>query len=276
MTAQPVVTAQPAVAVPAPAPAPAPVTVPVPVPSPVTVAVPVRDLDPGPATHAAAGGARWRLLARTAGELLLTAAAVVLLLAGYQVWGRTTLIGAQQDRLDNQLARAWGNPTVATATPVASPDPTDPLPGSAIGRLYIPRLHLRWVVVEGVAPRQIRYSPGHYPGTALPGEVGNFAVAGHREPGMFWDLDRVQAGDTLIVETRSYWYLYRVFQNQIVAPKAVEVVAPVPNRPGQRPIDRDLTLTTCNPKWDDLQRLVVHAALVSVQPHDTRPAQAWS
>jgi Sortase domain len=57
------------------------------------------------------------------------------------------------------------------------------LRGTAIGRLYLPRLHLHWVVVEGVALADIRYAPGHYPGTALPGDPGNFAVAGHRLPG---------------------------------------------------------------------------------------------
>jgi len=217
-----------------------------------------------------------RTIARTAGEILVTAAAVALLLAGYEVWGRTGLIGAQQNRLDSQLARTWDDPTTSAGPVPAAPTADEPLPGSAIGRLYIPRLHLRWVVVEGVAARQIRYSPGHYPGTALPGEVGNFSVAGHREPGMFWDLDRVRPGDTLVVETRSYWYLYRVYQDQIVAPQAVEVVAPVPGRPGQRPTDRALTLTTCSPKWDDTQRLVLHAVLTSTLPHDNRPAQVWS
>jgi sortase A len=53
---------------------------------------------------------------------------------------------------------------------------------------------------------------------------------------------------------------------EIVHPNAVEVVAPVPGRPGAAPTNAMLTLTTCNPKWDNYQRLVVHAEMVRSQP----------
>jgi sortase A len=212
-----------------------------------------------------------RVLARTTGELLITFGVVVLLLAGYEIWGKGAIIHAHQSDLNNQLAQDWGNPSAAPAASGAPPGP--PPPGWAIGRLYIPRLNLHWVVVEGVDLKDIRYAPGHYPGTAMPGQLGNFSVAAHREPGMFWDLDRVTAGDTVVVETRTNWYVYRVFQNHIVTPHSVEVVAPVPNRPGVKPTQKDLTLTTCNPKWDNYQRMAVHAQLVQVYPHGVRPTQ---
>jgi sortase A len=91
--------------------------------------------------------------------------------------------------------------------------------------------------------------------------MGNFAVAGHRTPGIFWDLDQIGPGDLIVVETRAAVFTYRVSERIIVAPTAVEVVAPVPFHPGEAPVDRWLTLTTCNPKWDNYQRLVVHAIL---------------
>jgi sortase A len=87
-------------------------------------------------------------------------------------------------------------------------------------------------------------------------------MAGHRSPAIFWDLDRVAPGDSIVVETRSTWYIYKATANKIVKPTATEVVAPVPGHPGARPTRAMLTLTTCNPKWDNTQRLIVHAQLV--------------
>src|SRR5256885_9743329 len=62
-----------------------------------------------------------------------------------------------------------------------------PLAGGAVGRLYLPKIKLHRGVVEGVGLSDIRYAPGRYPGTAMPGQV--------------------RAGDYLIVETRSDWYV---------------------------------------------------------------------
>jgi sortase A len=90
---------------------------------------------------------------------------------------------------------------------------------------------------------------------------------------MFWDLDEVQPGDYLVMETATNWYVYKVFQNQIVTPHSIEVIAPTPDRPGVPATQADITLTTCNPKWDNYQRLVVHGSLVATTPHDQRPPQ---
>ena len=60
-------------------------------------------------------------------------------------------------------------------------------------------------------------------------------------------------------------------------PTAVEVIAPVPGSPGQAATAPMLTLTTCNPKWDNYQRLIVHAQLVRSQPRaGRRPATRGS
>lgn len=215
-------------------------------------------------------GSRLRLAVRTAGELLITFGLVLLLLVGYELWGRIAIINSHQHDLNRQLSQAWADPTV---TPNQSASALPPPPGRAIGRLYIPRLKLQWVVVEGVALSNIRYTPGHYPGTAMPGKIGNFAMAGHRSPGIFWDLDKVERGDDLIVETSTDWYVYEVFQSHVVTPTSVEVVAPTPDKPGVAPTEPDITLTTCNPKWDNYQRLVVHGRLILTTPHQLRPPQ---
>jgi sortase A len=213
-----------------------------------------------------------RRVARLAGEVMITFGLILLLFAAYEVWGKAAIVNEHQHDLNAQLEEQWADPTVGgssgpgtnpTATPV-----TPPLPGNGIARLYLPRLDKQWVVVEGVSPADIRYAPGHYPGTAMPGEKGNFSVAGHRISAIFWDLDQIGPGDAVVVETRDNWFIYRVTEQLVVVPTAVEVVAPVPGQPGKAPSEPMLTLTTCNPKFDNYQRLIVHARLDHSLPHD--------
>jgi sortase A len=215
---------------------------------------------------------------RATGEVLITLGLVILFFAAYEVWGKTAIVGAHQDDLDRQLAQDWGATTPQPSAPSsASPPPHNVPPGGAIARMYIPRLHKQWVVVQGVAPADIRYAPGHYPETAMPGAVGNFSVAGHRTPAIFWDLDKMRDGDPIVVETRDTWYIYRVTRTHVVSPHAVQVVAPVPNRPGVAPTKAMMTVTTCNPKWDNYQRLIVHGELVREQAQTAgRPAELGS
>jgi sortase A len=211
-----------------------------------------------------------RTTIRVIGEVLIACGLVVLLFAVYEVYGKTADINNHQNQLEQQLEQNWGGTPPATS---AKPGniPASP-PGGAVARLYIPKLKKHWVVVEGVTLHDIRYAPGHYPGTALPGQIGNFAVAGHRVPAIFWDLDKIHKNDTLIVETADYWYVYQVTVNEIVTPHSVEVIAPDPDKPGVKPTQAMMTLTTCNPKWDNYQRMVVHARLMSPPtPHADGP-----
>ncbi|SDY21112.1 LPXTG-site transpeptidase (sortase) family protein [Micromonospora pattaloongensis] len=214
-------------------------------------------------------GSRLRSGARATGELLMTFGLVVLLFAAYEVWGKSAIVNAEQQDLGAQLAQEWEqpgpDPTVGPS-PAPTRSPTAPKIGKPIAWLHIPKLGKEWVVVEGVSQADIRYAPGHYPKSADPGQVGNFAVAGHRNPATFWRLDEMKAGDVIVVETRNTWFVYQTTQNHIVKPTRVEVVAPVPNRPGVRPTQAFLTLTTCNPKYDNYERLIVHAKLVRSQP----------
>ncbi|WP_240742314.1 class E sortase [Micromonospora zingiberis] len=217
---------------------------------------------------------------RFGGELLITFGLVVLLFAGYEIWGKSAIVDAHQDELSQQLAQAWGpegDPTVAPSASPSAPAPASPKPpvqGKPIAGLYIPKFDKEWVVVEGVTQKDIRYAPGHYPDSALPGQVGNFSVAGHRNRATFWRLDELRKGDPIIVQGRDEWYVYQVTDNLIVKPNQVEVVSPVPGRPGVKPTKRMLTLTTCNPKFDNYERLIIHAELTRTQSKDEgRPAE---
>ncbi len=215
---------------------------------------------------------------RVGGELMITLGLVVLLFAAYEVYGNSAKVQDEQNTLDDELAQQWDNPTVTPSGPAPPGGPAAPAK-NLVGRLYIPKLDKEWVVVNGVRPQDIRYAPGHYPDTAMPGEIGNFSVAGHRIKKIFWRLDELQPGDVIGVETRSNWYVYRVTGHEIVKPTAVEVVAPVPDQPGRKPTRALLTLTTCNPKFNNYQRLIVHAALTDTVKRDAalpdagRPAE---
>ncbi|MCO8276530.1 class E sortase [Actinoplanes sp. TRM 88003] len=219
-------------------------------------------------------GSRIRGAIRVSGELMITFGLIVLLFAGYEVFGNSAKVQDEQNALDTQLDEVWNDPTVAP-TPSAATTKAPTAPGSnLVGRLYIPKLDKEWVVVDGVQPDDIRYAPGHYPDSAKPGQVGNFSVAGHRIKKIFWRLDELKSGDVIGVETRSNWYVYRVYTSEVVKPTAVEVVAPVPGKPRAKPTKSLLTLTTCNPKYNNYERLIVHAELVSTSKRDQKAPNA--
>ncbi|WP_239120962.1 class E sortase [Catellatospora chokoriensis] len=209
-----------------------------------------------------------RTTLRGTGELMITFGLVILLFAGYEVWGKTAIVDAHQSELEQQLN--WDEPTVGP-TPTTSAAPLAPLPGGAVAKLYLPKLKKHWVVVQGVTQKDIRFAPGHYPNSAMPGQKGNFSVAGHRNRATFWDLDKLHAGDKIVVETPTMFYVYEVVKQRIVLPTAVEVVRAVPPT---MTAGKLITLTTCNPKFDNYQRLIIHGKLVDEQPRsEGRPVE---
>jgi len=216
-----------------------------------------------------------RTAIRGFGELLITLGLIVLLFAAYEVYGKSFQVNAEQGRLDNALDERWKVPAAPGGAPGgANPVADKPIPGAGVARLYIPRLGKQWVVVEGVGLKDIKLAPGHYPESQMPGEVGNFAIAGHRMPSVFWNLDRMENGDAIVAETRTGWFVYKVAKVHIIRPSQVSVKAANPDQPGTRPTRKLLTITTCNPKWDNYQRLVVQAELDRAQPKTAgRPAE---
>jgi sortase A len=243
------------------------------------------------------GGGALRTLSRGIGQTLITLGLVALLFVGYELWVTDLLAGREQAALSEELDQQWADaPTVEPADPAdPAPAPSDgaPAPGPApstidvglgepIARLHIPRLGEGWarVVVEGTAQVQLAQGPGHYLDTAMPGEQGNFAVAGHRvgRGSPFLDLDRLRPGDAIVVETAGEWYVYRVLGDpasgsftsdpsgipgmEIVRPSDVDVISPTPGGPADGEAGGAyLTLTTCHPKYSAEQRLIVHARL---------------
>lgn len=103
------------------------------------------------------------------------------------------------------------------------------------------------------------------PGTQLPGQIGNFAVAGHRVTAgnPFWSLPSLKSGDLVYIDTKLNTYTYRVTGQQTVLPTDTAVVDPVPGHPGQHPTQRLITLITCNPAWTGTHRVIVSGKLIS-------------
>ncbi|MFF5208583.1 class E sortase [Streptosporangium sp. NPDC000396] len=195
-----------------------------------------------------------RAALRAFGELSATAGVILLLFCAYLLWGTGSYTAGQQVLLRKQLLRELQEKESGRVRP-----------GGAVAMLRIPRLgrHYRYAVVEGVGWEQLRRGPGHYPGTALPGKNGNFALSGHRTTygAPFERIDELRRGDPIVVDAREGHYTYRVTGRRVVKPTAVEFIAPVPGRPGREPADARITLSTCHPKYSAARRLVVFGEL---------------
>jgi sortase (surface protein transpeptidase) len=276
---------------------------------------------------AASGGGRGRNAVRTIGEVCLTAGMVVLLFVVYEVYITNIFAAQKQNTAAQQLTQQWNNAGAARTNHFNVTD------GQGIAKMFIPSLgaDYEFTVIEGTTQADLAIGPGHYTGTALPGQPGDFAVAGHRvgEGDPFNDIDLVQPCDAIVVETQSDWYVYRMLPmanqrtswnpasnplcdgrngeakvqplggeyaqtngQEIVLPTEGDVIAPVPHcanidlsankTSSSSGSDSDvvtapahcdtnvsagqeaslMTMTTCNPKFSDVQRLIVHAVLV--------------
>ena len=220
----------------------------------------------------------WQVAVRGIGQLLVTAGLVVMLFVFYEVYVTDLLNDRTQGRLSDEVHEQWD---AAPATDPAAEQVAPPV-GEPVAVVRIPRLGEDYekVVLEGTNEDELSKGPGHYVGSALPGQQGNLALAGHRvgKGSPFLDADELLPGDPIVVETASSWYVYRVLGTpgttdygtdangvtgqQIVTPDRVDVIAPVPGgNEASEPAGAYLTLTTCHPKYSARQRLIVHAVL---------------
>lgn len=252
-----------------------------------------------------------RTLIRGTGEVLITLGVVVLLFVVYEVYV-TDLFGERKQAqatvaVDRVWAEAEATTTVAAPVPdQLATDPRERVPrydtvmGEGFAKLRIPVLGADYVftVVEGTDPDDLYIGPGHYPETQLPGEQGNFAVAGHRvsKGSPFNDLGLLNSCDAIVVETQDDWFVYRVlpmpqeeatwastprlrcagvpvqtgayagvYGREITLPTDYAQVLPVPTVLSTTvPPDaqRLITLTTCHPQFSDAERMIIHGVLV--------------
>src|SRR3954452_22112147 len=244
-------------------------------------------------------GERVRFVLRGIGQTLITLGLVVLLFVVYEVWITNLFAAREQSKVTDQLKQEWAQGQDPLLALPGSKDPSIPL-GSGIGILYIPRLgrDFHFTIVQGSnvpTDAELEKGPAHYRDTALPGHIGNFAVAGHRvgkgEP--FLNIDKLRSGDAVIVETKSSWYVYRVLGRpagrdpgtvhakvaenngspallpgrEIVDPSAGRVLLPVPDHEGVSPAQALMTMTTCHPKFTASHRMIVYSRLATKVPN---------
>lgn len=238
-----------------------------------------------------------RAAIRVMGELFITMGMVVLLFVFYAVYVTDWLSALKQQEATEALNDQWSNPRGLVDRPIE---------GDGIAKMYIPSFGPDFVftVLQGTGEETLATGPGHYIDTAMPGQPGNFAVAGHRvgKGAPFNDLDLLSSCDAIVVETAGQWFVYRVLPLQgeagdwattnatapqcagvaplpapysdvvgkkIVLPSQDEVIAPVPGRPGVVPPPGQaglITLTTCHPQFSARERLIVHGVLVAQYP----------
>lgn len=212
----------------------------------------------GLAQPAAKRSVLWSVLG-ILGEVLMTLAAVCALYVVWQMWW--TGVQSEHTQVETRQSASWSDPAGGDSSKVAKAQsgdvpvqPTSASDGELIAQVYVPRFGQGWVrnVVEGTDEAELSlHGLGHYPSTQMPGSVGNFAVAGHRNGygRPLGDVDLLQEGDAIIVRTKDYWYVYKYTTYKIVTPEHSEVIAANPEDLNTPPSKRMITLTTCEPKY---------------------------
>ena len=242
----------------------------------------------GPATAPAPRRALLRGIVQVVGELLITAGVILLLFVAWQLWWTNVESDAKQSQVIKQFAQdlATASPVPAPSAPPSAPAaPEDfgkPVVGTApghagtIGIMYIPRFGATYTrpIVQGTSQDVLdTLGLGHYSNTAMPGAVGNFAVAGHRQThgAVLDNIHTLVPGDKIYVQTKDGYYVYVFRNNQIVMPSRTDVLEPVPTQPGVAPTESYLTMTSCNPRFGAEERIIAYALLESWRPASAGP-----
>jgi sortase A len=213
------------------------------------------------------------------GELLITAGVVLALFVVWQLWWTSVTASAEAQTIMD----AFNETIVAAprqAAEMRTDDPPVPAPvahGQTIGTLIVPtwygKTNNTMPIVEGTSIDLLdKATAGHYEQSQQVGEVGNFALAGHRRTygNSFRFVNELVAGDQVIVRTVDTWYVYEVTSHEIVAPDHGDVILPVPNQPGVAATERLLTLTTCHSlelgEYGNDHRWITYAKFIGWMP----------
>jgi sortase A len=202
------------------------------------------------------------------GEVLITIGVVILLFVAWQLW--FTDVMAKQAYAEQRagLQQEWSLADQISRTS----KPVDPKYGEAFALIFVPALGDKaWgiPVVEGTEREPLMRGMGHHPGTAVPGEVGNLTVAGHRTTygAPLHNIETLNSGDEVIFETKRGWYIYELDKKEIIEAWEGWVLDPVPGLPADaEPQKALLTLYSCHPKFSAAQRFVWFGELIDEYP----------
>ena len=224
------------------------------------------------------------------GELLLTAGVLVLLFVAWQMWIGDIIISAQKNEEGAAVSAEWAAAPAPELPPLIEKDdgtteyepviPAVPADTEELGRMHVPRFGAEYNFgIYGGTSRARTLDDlgiGVYTNSKMPGEVGNFAMAGHRttwgKP--FNQLDKLQLNDAIVVETPDGWFTYRFRTLEYVKPTQTDVLADVPQMPEVQTGERYITLTACSPLYSLAERIVAYGVFESFQPRAEGPPKA--
>jgi sortase A len=148
--------------------------------------------------------------------------------------------------------------TLPATLPNPESPPADPRAAETLvelGSIEIPKIDVSKSIFEGITLTTLDNGPGHWPGTAVPGQLGNVVIAGHRvsHDKPFRHLEQLEPGDDVIMTTADGRFVYKVTGTEVVNPDALWIV--------DQTADYTATLFACHPAGSTKQRIVVHLAL---------------
>ena len=236
-------------------------------------------------------------VSQVVGEILLTVGILALLFAFYEAYWTNLESGKLQESAGQKLEEDWDDARVNPRQKLT------PELGEAFARMYVPAFgsDFNFAVIEGTDEEDLLAGPGRYVDSQMPGEAGNFAVAGHRvgKGAPFNDLGNLEVCDAIVVETFNSWDVYRVMPmstngadraveaadcfneaqvsrmaegdyvsvsgRSITTPDRIDATYPTPgvfDTSVSEGSEALLTLTTCHPQFSNAERMIVHAMLV--------------
>lgn len=189
------------------------------------------------------------------------------IVAGFSIW---QMVAQESLSANTQQHAAEVEPLITSAEATV---PSDLEVGDVFAKLYVPRFGKDYVrqIAEGTGVEKVLNTVGigHYLGTAMPGEVGNFAIAGHRagNGGPMRHIDKFTNGDLVYVETATTWFTYKYLDQQVIDPTALEVIDADPGLLTKKASSgKYLTMTTCTPIYVNTYRIAAWFELVDEQP----------
>ena len=179
------------------------------------------------------------------GRTMIVAGLLLLSFVAYQLWGTGIVEGRSQTAIAKQFVK---------------PQPIQPQLGGLVGRITIPSIGVSKYVVAGVRLKDLERGPGLFPGSPMPGQKGNVAIAGHRTTfgAPFSRIDELRGNERIVLESKDGTFTYIVNGEPKIVLATDTAVAKTTN-----PDSATVTLVSCYPKWTSTKRIVVVATLDS-------------
>ena len=211
------------------------------------------------------------------GRTMIVAGLLLLSFVAYQLWGTGIAEGRSQSAMATQFVKPQ-------PTQLVQPEPIQPELGGLVGRISIPSIGVSKYVVAGVRLKDLEKGPGLFPGSPMPGQKGNVAIAGHRTTfgAPFSRIDELRSNDEIILESKDGSFTYKVDgPPKIVSATNVAVAQTTDSNTAT------LTLISCYPKWTSRQRIIVVATLdvaelplpatplTTSEPINQQPKDGW-